>query len=30
MNALWFYAYIVMPLIVVGMGYAAYRFHDQG
>ncbi|GGF61946.1 hypothetical protein GCM10007301_22110 [Azorhizobium oxalatiphilum] len=28
MNALWVYAYVVMPLIVVAMGYAAVWLTD--
>lgn len=26
---LWLFAYVALPLIVVGMGYAAYRLTDK-
>lgn len=29
LSGLWIYAYLVMPLIVAAMGYAAYRYHDH-
>lgn len=25
MNGLWIYAYVVLPIVVVGLGYAALR-----
>ena len=27
MTGLWIYAYLILPFIVVGMGYAALRWH---
>lgn len=29
MNSLWVLAYIVMPVIVVGIGYAAVRWQER-
>ncbi|WP_281174359.1 hypothetical protein [Skermanella stibiiresistens] len=33
MNGMWFFAYVVMPIVVVALGYAAYRWdgldHDD-
>lgn len=29
MTGLWVYAYIVLPLVVVGMGYAALRLNER-
>jgi len=29
MNGLWIFAYLVMPLIVGAMGYAAFRYNDR-
>jgi hypothetical protein len=29
MTGLWIYAYIVLPVIVVGMGYAALRLNER-
>lgn len=29
MTGLWIYAYVVLPLVVVGMGYAALRLNER-
>ena len=29
MTALWLYAYVLMPALVVGMGYLAVRLHER-
>jgi hypothetical protein len=29
MNGLWIYAYVIMPIIVVALGYAAVRWDER-
>lgn len=29
MNGLWIYAYVVLPIVVVGMGYLALRLNER-
>ena len=29
MNGLWVYAYVVMPIVVVALGYAAVRWDER-
>lgn len=29
MTGLWIYAYVVLPIVVVGMGYAAMRWNER-
>ncbi len=29
MNALWIFAYVVLPLVVVAMGYGAMRLNER-
>lgn len=29
MTGLWVYAYVVLPLVVIGMGYAAMRLNER-
>lgn len=29
MTGLWVYAYVVLPIVVIGMGYAAMRLNER-
>lgn len=29
MNEMWLFAYVIMPVIVVGIGYAAVRWQER-
>ena len=30
MNGLWLFAYVILPIVVVGLGYAAMRLGERG